>query len=174
MDRLFYLTLAILRIVISYAIANLLIAIILNLLNVKVKNRAWRFIMRKRWSILLIILTILLGRMRQSYFQQYTDWNPHPINQAIIVGKWRKNKSEITFNSDNTMCWNREFRREKLDRSSRYFWHINRGTDSIIVKSDSGQIVDSYQLIIFNGNLRILDKYRAEPILITLGFAKVD
>ena len=174
MDHLFYLTLVILRIVIGYAIANLLMAIILNLLNVKVKNRAWRFIMRKRWSILLIILTILLGRMRQSYFQQYTDWNPYPINQAIIIGTWQKNKSEITFSSDNTVCWNMGFRRKKLDRSSKYFWHINKGTASIIIKSDSGQTIDSYRLIIFHGNYRILDKPETEPILTTLGFAKVD
>jgi len=171
---LFYLTHVIALIVICYAIANLLIAIVLNLWGVKEKRRAWRFILRKRWSILLLFLTIFLGHMRQAYFQQYVDWNPYSINQADIVGTWRKNKSEITFNSDNTMCWNREFRRKKLDRSSKYFWHIDKGNRSIIVESESGQIVDSYPVIIFRGHYRILDKYDAEPILITLGFAKVD
>lgn len=173
---LFYSFRIVFRVVFVYLLANLLVAVILSVIGIRSRKGIRRFILMKRWSSLLLLLTILFGHMVQGYFQSLTEWSPYNIDKSDIIGTWRKGRQELKFSEEGTVVYSGDLNQAKegAQKEEKYLWNLSDLDGcSLYIKSEDWVHFAEWRIVIFNNEYRILDEYiKDEPLLIDLGFSK--
>lgn len=172
---LFYLIRFVLRISLLYAFVSLLIGIALAFFGIKPKIGFKRFILKKRWSFLLLILIILMCHQAQNFFQEFTIWFPGHIERSSIIGTWKKRQNGLKLNKDGSVDFSGKLKGTEggYDKSKKYQWALRGHT--LYIEDEEGEGFAEYRIIIFNGQYRILYEHEEANLLLTdMGFSKKD
>lgn len=185
MVSLFWISRVCLVIGFLYAVVGVLARVTRLYLPVRVGRYADRLFPGVWTSLVVIVVVVVLGHVRQTFFQRCTDWSPQFTSQTI-EGTWQKGREQLIFSADGTMVYKGQSGR--CVEGQVYRWRASPtqarvahsvdghgilvGDESVItIETVAGLPVTAFRLILFSGEYRMVDKW-GELRLTTLGFSK--
>lgn len=133
-----------------------------------------RFVLKKRWSIVLLLITIFMSHQIHAIFWRATNWHPNNLTTENLVGTWQKGTDEIRLEKDGNAYY--KFDHDEI-RNSRFepqklVWNLNNNALRLCIKD--GPEVFIGKIVIFDHKLMILDQNdEDQKWLRSLGFFKI-
>ena len=145
----FYVLLDLMRIVFLYCLVCLILSIT-RLRRLKVLRRI--FIKWYLSIILWIVVVLCAFQMRLSY-SKFIELNPQ-VQEEELIGKWEKSDFSLQLNPDNSF---RIVEKHFLQKSETFSGDWTLSNNLISLERKNGR-VDVFQAILFDNNIRIIEK----------------
>jgi len=158
MVAIYYLTVYLIRIALLYVIISFGLSFIVSR---ELRKKKWlKWILSRKWSLILFIVILFLIRFLSHFFWIHTDISPIFTN-ADIIGNWQDSKVQLHFEPNEIVL----YRQATDNKYQQCHWEISSdtGEDKIIITDENGLVVKEYIVFRFFGELRIMEKKDDDP-----------
>jgi len=158
-------------------VINLMLNVLLTYFGYDPRLFGRGLVLRKRWALVIVVVFLLLAHIINGYIGKITELTPYPVERQDVIGVWRKGHGELQIKEDGTIIVRGELSNTfaKCSEDSRYYWSVDDST--LYVATEDGTQIAKLKIILFDGNYKILDKFRWDEdweltSILDLGFSK--